>query len=62
MFLAVPLPWKTKHGVAPLIINSIIKKMNNELIIFHHEMFGDIRAIEKDGEPWFVGKDVAVAL
>ena len=26
------------------------------------EMFGDIRAIERDGEPWFVGKDVAVAL
>ena len=23
--------------------------MNNELINFHHEMFGDIRAIEKDG-------------
>lgn len=36
--------------------------MNNELINFHHEMFGDIRAIEKDGGPWFVGKDVAVAL
>ena len=36
--------------------------MNNELINFHHEMFGDIRAIEKDGEPWFVGKDVAKAL
>ena len=36
--------------------------MNNELINFQHEMFGDIRAIEKDGEPWFVGKDVAVAL
>ena len=36
--------------------------MNNELINFHHEMFGDIRAIEKDGEPWFVGRDVAVAL
>ena len=36
--------------------------MNNEFINFHHEMFGDIRAIEKDGEPWFVGKDVAVAL
>ena len=36
--------------------------MNNELINFHHEMFGDIRAIEKDGESWFVGKDVAVAL
>ncbi len=36
--------------------------MNNGLINFHHEMFGDIRAIEKDGEPWFVGKDVAEAL
>lgn len=36
--------------------------MNNGLINFHHEMFGDIRAIERDGEPWFVGKDVAVAL
>ena len=36
--------------------------MNNELINFHHEMFGDIRAIERDGEPWFVGKDVAEAL
>ena len=31
--------------------------MNNELINFHHEMFGDIRAIKKDGEPWFVGKE-----
>ena len=36
--------------------------MHNELINFHHEMFGDIRAIEKDWEPWFVGKDVAEAL
>ena len=36
--------------------------MNNELINFHHEMFGDIRAIEKDGDPWLVGKDVAEAL
>ena len=36
--------------------------MNNELINFHHEMFGDIRAIEKDGEPWFVGADIATAL
>ena len=36
--------------------------MNNELINFHHEMFRDIRAIERDGELWFVGKDVAEAL
>lgn len=31
----------------------------NELKIFKNEEFGDIRVIEQDGEPWFVGKDVA---
>lgn len=36
--------------------------MNNELINFHHEMFGDIRAIEIKNEVWFVGADVATAL
>lgn len=30
--------------------------------IFNHPEFGNLRCIEKDGEPWFVGKDVAVAL
>lgn len=34
----------------------------NELQIFNNPEFGEIRAIEIDGEPWFVGKDVAVAL
>lgn len=34
----------------------------NELKIFENEDFGQIRAIEKDGEPWFVGKDVAEIL
>lgn len=34
----------------------------NELQIFENEEFGNIRAVEIDGEPWFVGKDVAVAL
>ena len=33
----------------------------NELQIFENEEFGSIR-IEIDGEPWFVGKDIAVAL
>ena len=36
--------------------------MNNELINFHHEMFGDIRAIEIKNEVWFVGADIATAL
>ena len=30
--------------------------------IFNNPEFGDIRAVEVDGEPWFVGKDMAVAL
>lgn len=31
----------------------------NELQIFSNEQFGSVRVIEKNGEPWFVGKDVA---
>lgn len=34
----------------------------NELQIFNNPEFGEIRAMEIDGEPWFVGKDVAAAL
>lgn len=33
-----------------------------EISIFNSEEFGNIRAIEIDNEPWFVGKDVATAL
>ena len=36
--------------------------MTNELQIFENKQFGQVRAIMKDGEPWFSGKDVAVAL
>ena len=34
----------------------------NELQIFNNEEFGQIRTIEVNGEPWFVGKDIAQAL
>lgn len=34
----------------------------NELQIFNSEEFGEIRTVTIDGEPWFVGKDVAEAL
>lgn len=34
----------------------------NDLQIFKSEEFGEIRTVTIDGEPWFVGKDVAVAL
>ena len=35
---------------------------DNEIILFKHEEFGEIRTLNIDGEPWFVGKDIAVAL
>lgn len=34
----------------------------NELQIFQNPQFGGVRAVEIDGAPWFVGKDVALAL
>lgn len=34
----------------------------NELQIFNNPEFGQMRSIVIDNEPWFVGKDVAVAL
>lgn len=36
--------------------------MKNELEIFKNEEFGEIRTVIIDGEPWFVGKDIATAL
>lgn len=34
----------------------------NDIKIFVNTEFGEIRAIDRDGEPWLVGKDVAQAL
>ena len=39
--------------------------MSNEISlpsIFQHEEFGQVRVVMIDGVPWFVGKDIAVAL
>lgn len=36
--------------------------MTSELQIFNNPEFGNIRALEIDGEPWMVGKDVAIIL
>lgn len=33
-----------------------------EIKIFENERFGAIRTVEQNGEPWFAGKDVAIAL
>jgi len=34
----------------------------NDLQVFNNETFGSVRVFDKDGEPWFVGKDVAEIL
>ncbi len=34
----------------------------NELRVFRNVRFGDIRTVEIDGDPWFVGKDIAAAV
>lgn len=34
----------------------------NEMQIFNNPEFGEVRTIQIDGDPWFVGKDVAAAL
>ena len=36
--------------------------MTNEIQVFQNDRFGTIRALSVDGEPWFVAKDVCVAL
>ena len=34
----------------------------NEIKVFENEQFGSLRTFELNGEPWFVGKDVAEML
>ena len=36
--------------------------MTDEIILFRHEEFGEIRTLNIDGEPWFVGKDIVEVL
>lgn len=38
------------------------KNENKELQIFNNTEFGEVRTTVIDGEPWFVGKDIAAAL
>ena len=50
---------------APLIENTESKTLENKkdaIGIFEHPEFGKVRVKMIDGEPWFVGKDVATAL
>lgn len=35
---------------------------SKDLMVFTNDMFGNVRVVMKDGEPYFVGKDVALCL
>ena len=37
-------------------------KVNNNIEIFSNDEFGSIRTLNINGEPWFVGRDVAKTL
>lgn len=41
---------------------AIKSRRENQMQVFQNEEFGSIRTIEINGEPWFVGQDVARAL
>ena len=36
--------------------------IDEEIILFKHDEFGEIRTLNIDGEPWFVGKDIVEKL
>ena len=33
--------------------------MNNDLMVFQNQEFGEVRSVMIEREPWFVGKDIA---
>ena len=39
-----------------------VQQMQNELMVFQNQEFGEVRSILINGEPWFIGKDVASIL
>ena len=44
-------------------VNAIEEKSTTtDIKVFENEEFGRVRTIIKDGEPWFVGSDVCLAL
>lgn len=41
---------------------NLMQSNSNPFEVFNHPAFGFVRVVVKDGEPWFVGKDVAEVL
>lgn len=62
MFLTLLSETKREKGpsVSEVVFFKMMYKMKNEIQVFKHEQFGEIRAmLDEKGEPWFVGADVA---
>ena len=39
-----------------------VQQMQNDLMVFQNQEFGEVRSVMIEGEPWFLGKDVASVL
>lgn len=52
-----------KHPCTRLV-PQVARRANEQNLptVFNHPQFGNLRTVEINGEPWFVGKDVAEAL
>ena len=55
------LEMKTKE-VTKTVNKQNKNRESSQMQIFENNEFGSIRTLEIDGEPWFVGKDIAVIL
>nr|DAK59759.1 MAG TPA: repressor domain protein [Caudoviricetes sp.] len=53
---------KKSNVILKSIGNKEVQNHMNDLQIFSNPEFGQVRTVEIDGQPWLVGKDVAVAL
>ena len=53
---------KTTPEIAPVETETNTPTSTSAVQIFNNPEFGDVRVVMQDGEPWFVGKDVAEAL
>jgi len=43
-------------------MNQLLEKQDNEIKLFENSEFGSIRTIMIDGNPWFIGNEIATAL
>lgn len=54
--------FKGEHTMNTVNTNTTISTNTTPLQLFTNSQFGNLRTLTIDGEPWFVGKDVAEAL